>query len=142
MSFHNIIAPQCHRKIFVFSLELFLYFVSPIVFRTNFQPSVYFYKIFLNFRFIDFIFYNLFRRVRAISSTNLNLRTNHIYVSSDDAKETGLTFVLPKNILKKFICISDLRTQIAGYLYGVSPPDNPQVNICLFANILVFFLIF
>ena len=24
--------------------------------------------------------------------------------------------------------ISDLRTQISGYLYGISPPDNPQVE--------------
>merc|ERR1711988_157080 len=67
-------------------------------------------------------------RVRAISATNLHLRTNHIYVSSDDIRETGYTYVLPKNILSKFICISDLRTQIAGYLYGVSPPDNAQVK--------------
>ncbi|KAK4377603.1 hypothetical protein RND71_003899 [Anisodus tanguticus] len=35
---------------------------------------------------------------------------------------------MPKNILKKCICIADSRTQIAGYLYGVSPPDNPQVK--------------
>ncbi|KAG5678154.1 hypothetical protein PVAND_007849 [Polypedilum vanderplanki] len=27
-----------------------------------------------------------------------------------------------------FVTISDLRAQIAGYLYGVSPPDNPQVK--------------
>jgi pre-mRNA-processing factor 8 len=67
-------------------------------------------------------------RVRAISATNLHLRTNHIYVSSDDVDESGFTYVLPKNILKKFICISDLRTQIAGYMYGLSPPDNPQVK--------------
>ncbi|XP_076032187.1 pre-mRNA processing factor 8 [Oratosquilla oratoria] len=67
-------------------------------------------------------------RVRAISATNLHLRTNYIYVSSDDIKETGFTYILPKNVLKKFIIISDLRTQIAGYLYGVSPPDNPQVK--------------
>jgi pre-mRNA-processing factor 8 len=67
-------------------------------------------------------------RVRAISATNLHLRTNHIYVSSDDVDETGYTYVLPKNVLKKFICISDLRTQIAGFMYGVSPPDNPQVK--------------
>jgi len=67
-------------------------------------------------------------RVRAISATNLHLRTHHIYVSSDDIKETGFTYVLPKNVLKKFICVSDLRTQIAGFLYGVSPPDNPQVK--------------
>jgi pre-mRNA-processing factor 8 len=67
-------------------------------------------------------------RVRAISATNLHLRTNHIYVSSDDIKESGFTYILPKNVLKKFITISDLRTQISGYLYGVSPPDNPQVK--------------
>ena len=67
-------------------------------------------------------------RVRAVSSTNLHLRTNHIYVSSDDIKETGYTYIIPKNILKRFICIADLRTQIAGYLYGVSPPDHPQVK--------------
>eukprot|EP00457_Paulinella_chromatophora_P000102 gb/GEZN01000102.1/.p1 GENE.gb/GEZN01000102.1/~~gb/GEZN01000102.1/.p1 ORF type:complete len:2329 (-),score=298.26 gb/GEZN01000102.1/:74-7060(-) len=67
-------------------------------------------------------------RTRAISATNLHLRTNHIYVSSDDVDEAGLTYVLPKNVLKKFICISDLRTQISAYMYGVSPPDNPQVK--------------
>eukprot|EP00479_Gromia_sphaerica_P008657 TRINITY_DN3385_c0_g1_i1.p1 TRINITY_DN3385_c0_g1~~TRINITY_DN3385_c0_g1_i1.p1 ORF type:complete len:345 (-),score=86.24 TRINITY_DN3385_c0_g1_i1:545-1579(-) len=67
-------------------------------------------------------------RVRAISATNLHLRTNHIYVDSDDVREAGFTYVLPKNLLKKFICISDLRAQIAGYLYGLSPPDNPQVK--------------
>ena len=67
-------------------------------------------------------------RVRAISATNLHLRTNHIYVSSDDIKETGFTYILPKNVLKKFITISDLRCQIAGYMYGISPADNPQVK--------------
>jgi len=67
-------------------------------------------------------------RVRAISSTNLYLRTNHIYVSSDEMKESGYTYILPKNILKKFICIADLRTQIAGFLYGKSPIDHPQVK--------------
>jgi len=67
-------------------------------------------------------------RVRAISASNLHLRTSHIYVSSDDTMDTGFTYILPKNILKKFICVSDLRTQIAGYLYGLSPPDNPHVK--------------
>jgi hypothetical protein len=27
-------------------------------------------------------------------------------------------------VLKKFVTISDLRAQIAGFLYGISPPDN------------------
>lgn len=67
-------------------------------------------------------------RIRAISATNLRLRTNHIYVTSDDVDESGYTYVLPKNVLKKFVTVSDLRTQIAGFMYGVSPPDNPQVK--------------
>ena len=67
-------------------------------------------------------------RVRAISASNLHLRVNHIYVNSEDIKETGYTYVVPKNVLKKFITIADLRTQISGYLYGISPPDNPNVK--------------
>ncbi|KAL0026492.1 hypothetical protein WJX77_002478 [Trebouxia sp. C0004] len=67
-------------------------------------------------------------RVRAISAANLHLRVNHIYVNSDDIRESGYTYVMPKNVLKKFICVADLRTQVSGYLYGVSPPDNPQVK--------------
>merc|ERR1719387_739810 len=63
-------------------------------------------------------------RVRAISASNLHLRTSHIYVASEDCSETGYTYILPKNVLKKFITIADLRTQISAYLYGVSPPDN------------------
>ncbi|RWW08275.1 hypothetical protein GW17_00028294 [Ensete ventricosum] len=68
-------------------------------------------------------------RVRAISAASFHLRVGHIYVNSDDAKqETGYTYIMPKNVLKKFIGIADLRTQISGYLYGVSPQDNPQVK--------------
>jgi pre-mRNA-processing factor 8 len=69
-------------------------------------------------------------RMRALSATSLHLRTNHIYVTPSDAdiKETGYTYVLPKNILKRFICISDLRIQISGFMYGISPPDNPFVK--------------
>jgi hypothetical protein len=51
-------------------------------------------------------------RIRAISAANLHLRVNHIYVNSDDISETGFTYVMPKNLLRKFICIADLRTQV------------------------------
>ena len=67
-------------------------------------------------------------RVRAISATNLHLHTKHIYISSEEILEDGLTYVLPKNILAKFITIMDLRTQITGYMYGITPPDNDQVR--------------
>lgn len=69
-------------------------------------------------------------RVRAISATHLPLRLKHIYVSNDDVKDdaASFTYVLPKNILRAFVGASDLRTQVAAFLYGVSPPDNKQVK--------------
>jgi len=67
-------------------------------------------------------------RVRAISATSLHMRTNHIFVNTEDIKESGFTYVMPKNALKTFICSADLRTQVAAYMYGLSPPDNPMVK--------------
>ena len=40
----------------------------------------------------------------------------------------SFTFVLPKNILHAFITATDLRMQVAAYLYGASPPDNKQIK--------------
>lgn len=68
-------------------------------------------------------------RTRAIATSNLRTRANNIYISSDDIKEDDhFTYIMPKNILKRFITIADLRVQVAGYLYGSSPPDNEQVK--------------
>lgn len=68
-------------------------------------------------------------RTRAIATSNLRTRANNIYISSDDIREDGhYTYIMPKNILKRFITIADLRVQVAGYLYGSSPPDNSQVK--------------
>lgn len=69
-------------------------------------------------------------RTRAIATSNLRTRANNIYISSDDIQEAedSYTYILPKNILKRFITIADLRVQTAGYLYGSSPPDNDQVK--------------
>ncbi|KAI9882764.1 MAG: Pre-mRNA-processing-splicing factor 8 [Watsoniomyces obsoletus] len=68
-------------------------------------------------------------RTRAIATSNLRTRANNIYISSDDIHEDDhYMYVVPKNILKRFITIADLRVQVAGYLYGSSPPDNEQVK--------------
>ncbi|PLB33294.1 U4/U6-U5 snRNP complex subunit PRP8 [Aspergillus candidus] len=67
-------------------------------------------------------------RTRAIATSNLRTRSNNIYVSSDEVRDEGYTYVMPKNVLKRFITIADLRVQVAGYLYGTSPPDNDQVK--------------
>lgn len=68
-------------------------------------------------------------RTRAVATSNLRTRANNIYVSSDDIQEDDhYTYIMPKNVLKRFITIADLRVQVAGYLYGSSPPDNDQVK--------------
>ncbi|KAK5997469.1 Pre-mRNA-splicing factor spp42 [Cladobotryum mycophilum] len=67
-------------------------------------------------------------RTRAIATSNLRTRAKNIYVSSVDNNLDDVTYVMPNNILKKFITIADLRVQVAGYLYGASAPDNDQVK--------------
>jgi pre-mRNA-processing factor 8 len=67
-------------------------------------------------------------RTRAIATSNLRTRANNIYVSSDDIRDEGYTYIMPKNVLKRFITIADLRVQVTGYIYGSSPPDNDQVK--------------
>ncbi|EFW17152.1 pre-mRNA-splicing factor 8 [Coccidioides posadasii str. Silveira] len=68
-------------------------------------------------------------RTRAIATSNLRTRANNIYISSEDIQEDGhFTYIMPKNILKRFIMISDLRVQVAAFLYGRSPPDNAQIK--------------
>ncbi|KAJ1859415.1 pre-mRNA-splicing factor 8 [Coemansia sp. RSA 638] len=67
-------------------------------------------------------------RLRALAAQNLPLRAQHLYVSSDDVSDVAFTYVLPKNLLRRFIAIADPRTQIAGYMYGVSPEGSDQVK--------------
>ncbi|KAF4828265.1 Pre-mRNA-processing-splicing factor 8 [Colletotrichum siamense] len=66
-------------------------------------------------------------RTRAIATSNLRTKANNIYVSSVDNDLDDVTYVMPNNILKRFITIADLRVQVAGYLYGTPAPDNDQV---------------
>ncbi|KAK4447062.1 pre-mRNA processing splicing factor 8 [Podospora aff. communis PSN243] len=67
-------------------------------------------------------------RTRAIATSNLRTRSNNMYVAPVDNDAEDITYVMPKNILKRFITIADLRVQVAGYLYGASPADNDQVK--------------
>ncbi|OVF08136.1 putative U4/U6-U5 snRNP complex subunit [Clavispora lusitaniae] len=68
-------------------------------------------------------------RNRAIAANNLHLRTKNIFVSSEDfVDDDSITYIMPRNILKKFVQISDVRTQIGAYIYGTSPEDNIQIK--------------
>ncbi|CDR44923.1 CYFA0S16e00122g1_1 [Cyberlindnera fabianii] len=68
-------------------------------------------------------------RKLAISASLLHMRTKNVYVNTDpdDMDENKVTYIMPNNVLKKFIQISDTRTQIGGYVFGSSPADNDKV---------------
>jgi pre-mRNA-processing factor 8 len=67
-------------------------------------------------------------RQRATNADSLHRRIDRVHVASKDLREEGLTYVVPQNLLKRFVTIADIRTQIAGMLYGVVPKDNPDVR--------------
>ncbi|KAH3674624.1 hypothetical protein WICMUC_003170 [Wickerhamomyces mucosus] len=67
-------------------------------------------------------------RKLAIQASLLHLRAKNIYVSTEDFVEEKTTYIMPQNILKRFISISDTRSQIGGYVYGKSPSDNQQIK--------------
>ncbi|AQZ09897.1 PRP8 (YHR165C) [Zygosaccharomyces parabailii] len=67
-------------------------------------------------------------RKNAIASSLLYLRLKNIYVASQEFIEEKNVFVLPRNLLKKLVEISDVKIQVAAYLYGSSPIDHPNVK--------------
>lgn len=64
----------------------------------------------------------------AVANGLLYLRLNNIYVASDDFIEEKNVYVLPRNLLKKFVEISDVKIQVAAYIYGRSAADHPNVK--------------
>lgn len=68
-------------------------------------------------------------RNRAIAANNLHLRSKNIFVSSADfVDDDSNTYIMPSNLVKKFVQISDVRTQVGALVYGKSPSDNPQIK--------------
>jgi pre-mRNA-processing factor 8 len=49
---------------------------------------------------------------------NMQMRVNNVWVSNDDTAAGGVAYIMPKNLLKKFVCIADLKVQVFGYIYG------------------------
>ena len=56
------------------------------------------------------------------------MKINHIYTNTD--KLTGIAFIclFPKNILKKFIEILDLRIQACGIIYSFTQTCSNMVK--------------
>jgi pre-mRNA-processing factor 8 len=69
-------------------------------------------------------------RVRALATTRLPLRASRIYTLSDrfDA-ERAYSVVMPRNVLKRFVAIADIRTQIVGYMYGHRESANRLAEV-------------
>lgn len=67
-------------------------------------------------------------RSNAIANSLLYLKLNNIYVASEDFIEEKDVFVLPRNLLKKFVEISDIKIQVAAFIYGCSTPEHPNVK--------------
>ncbi|QLQ77845.1 hypothetical protein HG537_0A00920 [Torulaspora globosa] len=67
-------------------------------------------------------------RKNAIANSLLHLKLNNIYVASNDFIEEKDVFVVPRNLLKKFVEISDVKIQVAAYIYGCCSPEHPNVK--------------
>lgn len=50
------------------------------------------------------------------------MRANNVWINTDELREreTGYTYVMPKNVLRRFVGIADLKVRVFGYLYGVT----------------------
>ncbi|KAI5962637.1 PRP8 [Candida pseudojiufengensis] len=76
-------------------------------------------------------------RTRALAANYLHLRAKNIYVASEEfVDDDSFTYIMPKNILQKFIQISDLRIQVGAFLYGKSPADD-QLQIKEIKSLIV-----
>ncbi|EKX72952.1 pre-mRNA splicing factor prp8 family member protein [Theileria equi strain WA] len=65
-------------------------------------------------------------RSRCLASGSLHLRYKHMYVSNIQSADT---LVIPKNLLKMLLSVSDLRTQIAVYLYAEKQNVDEEENL-------------
>ncbi|SCU81555.1 LAME_0B07646g1_1 [Lachancea meyersii CBS 8951] len=67
-------------------------------------------------------------RQRAISNSLLYMRLRTIYLSSEEFVEEKNVYILPKNLLKKFVEISDSKAQVGGFIFGKSAAGHENVK--------------
>ncbi|CAN3368761.1 pre-mRNA-splicing factor 8 [Diutina catenulata] len=68
-------------------------------------------------------------RSRMMASNALHLRSKNIFLANSiNPSNDSMIFVVPRSLLKTFISICDTRVQVAAYLFGESPTDNPRVK--------------
>lgn len=67
-------------------------------------------------------------RVRAISARALAARAANVFTKAVDIADDSCTYVLPENLLKKFVRVADLRTQVGALMYGVAPDGDDSAR--------------
>lgn len=68
-------------------------------------------------------------RVRAVAASAIPLRAQKVLIASGVEAQSGkTTYVMCKNLLRKFLGAADRRSQIGGILYGCSPGDEPMIK--------------
>jgi pre-mRNA-processing factor 8 len=72
-------------------------------------------------------------RKRMAAAQTLGIRLANLSVVSADLAEIGVTYVFPKNLLKRFVQCADLRTSIGAFVYGrgVKESENVMEIRCL-----------
>lgn len=68
-------------------------------------------------------------RTRLVAASSLSLRANQVFVGAPTNKE--FTYVLPRNLLKRLVSISDLQVQVGAYAYGFMAAPSVYEIVCL-----------
>ncbi|KAI3630235.1 hypothetical protein MIR68_011670 [Amoeboaphelidium protococcarum] len=63
-------------------------------------------------------------RQRALAMASMSVKMNNVYVNADNVIDDSYTYVLPKNLLRQFLAICDVRSQVSAYIFGRSPSGS------------------
>ncbi|KAL0224761.1 hypothetical protein RCL1_002673 [Eukaryota sp. TZLM3-RCL] len=65
-------------------------------------------------------------RQRALASSLLSARLSSLFVTAPSMVAELPQYVIPENLIKNFVSICDVRSQVGGFVYGILDPSNPN----------------
>nr|CAD2184616.1 unnamed protein product [Meloidogyne enterolobii] len=76
------------------------------------------------------------KSIKQKSTLEINelIQQQQIFIDSDNITNTDLKYILSKNILTKFILISEMQIDVTGHIYGISSSYDPGIKeiCCIF----------
>nr|CAD2164554.1 unnamed protein product [Meloidogyne enterolobii] len=76
------------------------------------------------------------KSIKQKSTLEINelIQQQQIFIDSDNIANTDLKYILSKNILHKFILISEMQIDVTGHIYGISSSYDPGIKeiCCIF----------